>query len=157
MIIRPATLDDAPAISALVRALTQEFIAPELAEEAAKRLLESMNAVSIRAYIRAGYRYHVAEAEGEIVGLIGVKESRHLYHLFVSRSFQRRGWARQLWETAKAASLADGNPGRFTVHSSLGAVGFYEKLGFVKESEAVHKAGVVYVPMKREGADPPSK
>lgn len=150
MKIRPATVDDAPAISALIRPLTQAFVAGELTEEAAARLLESMEAASIRKYILSGYRYHVAEEDGKIVGAVAVKENSHLYHLFVSRDFQGRGLARQLWEAAKGASLAAGNRGRFTVHSSLGAAGLYERLGFVKTSEPVRRSGVVYLPMKLE-------
>lgn len=92
----------------------------------------------------------MAEVDGKIVGVVAIKENRHLYHLFVSKEFQGRGVARELWEAAKGASLAAGNRGRFTVHSSLGAVGLYERLGFVKESEAVNRSGVVYVPMKLE-------
>ncbi|MCG3116492.1 MAG: GNAT family N-acetyltransferase [Candidatus Manganitrophus sp. SA1] len=148
MKIRLAAIDDAPAISALIRPLTREFVAREFTEEAATRLLESMEAASIRKYIASGYRYHVAEEDGKIVGAVAIKENGHLYHLFVSKEFQGRGLARQLWEAAKRASLAAGNQGRFTVHASRGAVGLYEKLGFVKASEAIDRLGVVYVPMK---------
>lgn len=148
--IRSATLEDAPALSALICALTREFIAPELSKEGLNRLLKSMGSGSIRAHIRSGYRYHVAEEDGRIVGVVGMKENRHLYHLFVASAFQGRGLARALWETAKAASLAAGGSGRFTVNSSLGAVGLYEKFGFIKQSEPVAASGVVYVPMMLE-------
>lgn len=148
MKIRLATLDDAPAISVLVRPLTQAFVAHEFTEEAATRLLESMEVASIRKHIASGYRYHVAEEDGKIVGVVAIKENSHLYHLFVSKDLQGRGLARQLWEAAKGASLAAGNRGQFIVHASLGAVGLYERFGFVKESESVERSGVVYVPMK---------
>lgn len=147
MKIRPAVIDDAPAISALVSALAREFIVTEFTKEAADRLLGEIDAASIRKYIASGCRYHVAEEGGEIIGVIAVKENSHLSQLFVSKDFQRRGIARALWEVAKAASLADGNPGRFTVNSSLAAVGVYEKLGFVKQSGPVSKSGILYVPM----------
>lgn len=148
MKIRPAVIDDAPAISALVSTLAREFIVPDFTEAAAKRLLEEMDTASIRKYIASGCRYHVAEEGGKIIGAVAVKENGHLFHLFVSKDFQGRGIARALWETAKGASLAAGNPGRFTVNASLAAVGVYEKLGFVRQSEPVGKAGIVYVPME---------
>ncbi|NKE71654.1 GNAT family N-acetyltransferase [Candidatus Manganitrophus noduliformans] len=147
MKIRPAVIDDAPAISALVSALAREFIVPDFTEAAAKRLLEEMDTASIRKYIASGCRYHVAEEGGKIIGAVAVKENGHLFHLFVSKDFQGRGIARALWETAKGASLAAGNPRRFTVNASLAAVGVYEKLGFVRQSEPVRKSGIVYVPM----------
>jgi ribosomal protein S18 acetylase RimI-like enzyme len=150
MKIRSAVIEDAPAISALVRALTREFIVPEFTKEAADLLLGEMDTASIRKYIASGYRYHVAEEAGRIVGAVALKENSHLYHLFVSKAFQGRGVARKLWEVAQAASLAAGNPGRFTVNASLNAVGVYEKLGFVKASEPVSRAGVFYLPMRLE-------
>jgi len=148
MKIRLAVIADAPAISALVGALTREFILPELTKEGADRLLGEMDTASIRKYIASGYRYHVAEEGREIIGIIAIKENSHLSQLFVSKNFQRRGIARTLWEVAKAANLAGGNPGRFTVNASLAAVGVYEKLGFVKQSEPISKSGIIYVPMK---------
>lgn len=146
MKIRPAVIDDVPAISALVSALAREFIVPEFTEAAAN-LLEEMDTASIRKYIVSGCRYHVAEEGGKIIGAVAVKVNGHLFHLFVSKDFQGRGIASALWETAKGASLAGGNPGRFTVNASLAAVGMYEKLGFVRQSESVSKSGIVYVPM----------
>jgi GNAT superfamily N-acetyltransferase len=151
MKIRLATLEDAPSISALASALSREFIAHEFTEDAARILLESMDPPSIRRYIASGYRYHVAEEEGALIGAIAIKGNDHIYHLFVSKGFHGRGIARALWNTAKAESLAEGNPGRFTVNASLGAVGLYERFGFVKQSGAVNTSGVLSVPMRLEG------
>lgn len=148
MEIRLANLDDAPGISALVCNVTERFIAPELSEEVASGLLGSMDEPSIKSYMESGYRYHVAEENGELIGVVAVRDNRHLYHLFVSEPFQRKGLARRLWEVAKTASLDAGNPGVFTVNSSRYAVGVYEKFGFVRLSEAVDVAGVICIPMK---------
>ncbi|HYE36463.1 GNAT family N-acetyltransferase [Methylocaldum sp.] len=150
MEIRLATLDDAPGISALARDMTKRFIASEFSEEAARRLLDSMDETSIKSYIESGYRYHVAEENGELVGVVAVRDNRHLYHLFVSERFQGKGLAKRLWEVAKAASIGSGNPGVFTVNSSRYAVGVYEKFGFVRQSEAIDVSGVICIPMKLE-------
>jgi GNAT superfamily N-acetyltransferase len=150
MKIRLATIDDAPLISALVHDLAKEFIAHELSEEAASLLLGSMDEYSIKRYIESGYRYHVAEENGELAGVVAVRDSNHLYHLFVSKRFQSQGLARRLWEVAKTASLRTGNPGLSTVNSSLCAVSMYEKFGFIRQSEAVNSSGVVCISMKLE-------
>jgi ribosomal protein S18 acetylase RimI-like enzyme len=152
MEIRAATADDAPRISTLVHDLAGKYIVHEFSEEGASRLLESMSVAAIRTYLESGYRYHVAEENGELAGVIAIRDNRHLYHLFVSECFQGKGVARRLWESAKAASLDAGNPGVFTVNSSRYAVGLYEKFGFVRQSEAVDVSGVICIPMKLESA-----
>lgn len=150
MDIRLATLGDAPSISALVRDLTGKYIAHEFSWEAARRLFRSMEESAIRRYMAYGYRYHVAEENGELAGVVAMRDNRHLYHLFVAERFQGEGLARALWQTAKRASLEAGNPGMFSVNSSRFAVGLYEKLGFVGHGEVLDESGVIHVPMTLE-------
>ena len=59
-----------------------------------------MTPAAIAKYIRRGYRYHVAENENVIVGIVGIRDNSHLYHLFVAESHQGRGMAKALWEKA---------------------------------------------------------
>jgi ribosomal protein S18 acetylase RimI-like enzyme len=150
MKIRLAAIEDASLISALITTLSKEFIAHEFTEGGADILLGSMDPASVRKYITSGYRYHIAEKGGKMIGAIAIKENSHLYHLFVSKECQRSGVGRALWEVAKSVSLAEGNPGLFTVNASLGAAGMYEKLGFIRTSEIVSTAGILYIPMKWE-------
>lgn len=152
MDIRAATPDDAQRIGTLVRELAVKYITHEFSEEGAGRLLESMSEAAIRSYLESGYRYHLAEENGELAGVIAIRDNCHLYHLFVSERFQGRGLARRLWEVARAVCLDAGNPGVFTVNSSRYAVGLYEKFGFVRQSEAVDISGVISIPMKLESA-----
>lgn len=150
MKIRPAGLTDAPRISALVRDLAARYIAHEFSAEATRRLLGSLEEPAIRGYLASGYRYHVAEENGELVGVVAMRDNRHLYHLFVAEPFQCKGLARALWQAARDASLEACNPGVFTVNSSRFAVGLYEKLGFVGHGEVVDESGVIHTPMKLE-------
>lgn len=150
MELRLATLADVPRISTLVRHLTEKYIAHEMPAAAANRLLGSMVEPAIRRYLASGYRYHVAEVNGELAGVVAVRDNRHLYHLYVAERFQGQGLARALWQVAKAASLEAGNPGVFTVNSSRFAVGLYEKFGFVGRGEVVDEAGVIHIPMTLE-------
>lgn len=148
MKIRTASLDDALAISLLIRELTATYIAHELPREAADRLLGSMEEPAIGRYLGAGYRYHVAVDNAGLAGVVGVRNNSHLFHLFVAERVQGQGLASALWQVAKAASLAAGNPGAFTVNSSRFAVGLYEKFGFVGHGEVVDESGVIHIPMK---------
>ena len=58
--------------------------------------------------------YHVAEDAGRLVGVVAVRDNKHLYHLFVAEPHQGQGLARELWSVAKAACVAAGNSGEFT-------------------------------------------
>lgn len=146
--IRHATVADSGHISELLCNLSRKYITPELTSEGEKALLGSMSPKAIRNYIQSGFRYHVAEADKRTIGVVAVSENKHLYHLFVARSFQRQGVARQLWRVAMQECLSNGNTGIFTVNSSEYAQGAYKKLGFVAKSTVQEKDGVRFIPMQ---------
>lgn len=149
--IREATAEDAEAISALVASLAPYFLADPDDSKAAAPFFESVSPEALRRYLTEGrYRYHVAESGGELVGVVGVRDGMHLFHLFVAEGFQRRGLAARLWSRARDAARAAGNPGRFTVNASLYAVPVYERFGFRLTGSEVRKDGVAYVPMELE-------
>ena len=95
-----------------------------------------------------GFRYHVAEFNNQVVGVIGIKNNNHLYHLFVSEAHHKKGIGRLLWAVARDACIAAGNSETFIVNSSRYAQDFYKKLGFVAQSEPQERNGVVSIPMR---------
>lgn len=145
--IRDATIDDAAAISGLIRPLAEKFIAQEYSAVGARNLLASMTPEEIAARIADGFRYSVAEMDGVIAGAIAIRNNSHLYHLFVAESAQGRGVARALWEAAREETLRRGNPGRITVNSSRFAIPVYERFGFVADGPVQTLNEVVYYPM----------
>ena len=148
MELRAATTKDSESISKLVCRLSAKYIAGEFSQQGETFLLESMTPAAIEKYIQSGYRYHVAEEEKQLVGVVAVKDNSHLYHLFVAQDYQRQGIATSLWQLAKQTCLEDGNPGEFTVNSSTYAQDVYKRLGFVAQSGPREKNGVIFIPMK---------
>jgi ribosomal protein S18 acetylase RimI-like enzyme len=146
--IRAAVPEDSENISKLICGLVDHFIADEFSSRGRAFLLGTMTADAIEQYMQSGYSYHVAEMDGVLTGVIGVRNNSHLYHLFVAEAFHRRGIAKKLWQLAMEESLRQGNAGEFTVNSSAYASGFYERLGFVAQSGPREKNGVVFYPMK---------
>lgn len=102
----------------------------------------------MRQRIASNYCFHVAEAQGQVAGVVGVRDGAHLFTLFVAEDFQGQGLGRRLWELARAECLAAGNPGAFTVNSSKYAVPVYERFGFVVAGPVQSRSGVLFVPMK---------
>lgn len=157
MTIREAKPEDAEGISALVTSLASFILADPKDLEAAAPFFATVTPEALRGYLGCGrFRYHVAESNGELAGFVGVRDDQHLYHLFVAERFHRRGLAARLWEVAKAAARAAGNPGRFTVNSSRYAIPVYERFGFQATGPEVPKDGVTFVPMALDehGASP---
>ena len=148
MQVRLATVEDAAAISGLIRPLVEKYVAHEFSTEGAENLLDSMAPEAIARNIAESFRYHIAEVEGKIAGVVATADNRHLFHLFVAEAFQRQGIARRLWAVAKQACLDAGGSGEFTVNSSRYAVSVYKKLGFVELGPTVVRNGVVFIPMR---------
>jgi GNAT superfamily N-acetyltransferase len=147
--IRHATPDDAEPISALITALAPSFFLADPDDvEAAAPFFDKVTPATIRDYLASDrYRYHVAGRGGELVGVIGMRDHTHLFHLVVAEQVHRQGVATRLWHEAKRVAEAAGNSGRFTVNSSRYAVPVYERFGFLVTGPEQHKNGLVFVPM----------
>ena len=147
--IREARPEDAAAISALIDSLAHYFLIDPADRASAEPFFRANAPESLAETIREGrIRYHVAERGGELMGTVAVRDDTHLYHLFVAESLHRQGLGARLWETARAGAAARGNPGRFTVNSSLYAVPLYERLGFRPTAAPQRQNGLAFVPME---------
>jgi GNAT superfamily N-acetyltransferase len=147
--IREATTDDAGAISGMIASLARYFLADPDEPEAAAEFFQTITPAVIARHIAGGqYRYHVAELDGELAGAVGVRDAEHLYHLFVPERFHGRGIGGRLWEVARGAAMAQGNPGRFTVNSSDYAIPLYERLGFTATGPLQVMNGIAFMPMQ---------
>ncbi len=146
--IREAGLDDANEIGKLMCTLAKKFITAEFSSQAREHFLSSNNGKSVEQNMRSGFSYLVATCSKRLVGVVGVKDNSHLYHLFVAEHYQGMGLARRLWEKAMDECKHLGNRGTFTVNSSNNAIGLYEKLGFARTGPMVEKDGVFFNPME---------
>ena len=105
---------------------------------------------AIEGYIGAGnHNYLVAVDHGQLVGVLGVRDNRHLVHLFVAEPYQRRGIARTLWSRAKSEALAVEAAVEISVRSSVYATAVYERFGFAVCGPRVDAVGVSYIPMRQ--------
>nr|WP_255783725.1 GNAT family N-acetyltransferase [Lysobacter chinensis] len=88
----------------------------------------------------------LAEDSSGACGLILMRDTTHLYHLFVREDRQRRGIATALWQRA-LSQLGAIAATRVTVNAAPGAVAFYRALGFTA-SESLHEEdGLRFLPM----------
>lgn len=150
-----ASIADAEEISALIVGLSDPFyLSPS--RDGAEPFLASVGAEAQRNHLAAGnFAYRVARSGGRIVGVVALRDNAHLFHLFVADEFQGKGLARRLWELVESEALQAGNPGEFTVNSSLNAVPVYEKFGFACEGGVQRVHGVAFQPMRASSRRPP--
>ncbi|HEX2209962.1 MAG TPA: GNAT family N-acetyltransferase [Longimicrobium sp.] len=146
--IRPATAADAAPISALIMRVSHTFtLQPDGA--GAEEFFATVTPEAIGGYLASPeYAYLVAEEDGALAGFAAVRGNTHLYHLFVDPAFQGRGLSRRLWDEAMGAALRAGNPGEFTVNSSMFAVPVYQRFGFVPAGPRTEMQGLAFMPMK---------
>lgn len=147
MTLRQAQLSDALKMSELITILAKEHILPSCSALGGQRLLAAMNLESMEGYLAGPFRYYLAEQEGVLAGLVGMRDNSHLYHLFVANTHQGQGLARRLWDMAKADCQTRGNQGRFTVNSAINAQEVYLKLGFVALGGIRDNQGIKDIPM----------
>jgi GNAT superfamily N-acetyltransferase len=145
--IRSGTVEDAPKISEFVLGLSEEFIVREFSVAARARFIADHSEQKVKERLIGDFRFYVAEHRKSIAGVAAIRSNSHLFYLFVGKPHQRTGLARQLLAQVMADSLAQGNPGRFTVNASNHAVPAYEKLGFQRTEPTKNTDGVLYNPM----------
>jgi len=146
-------VEDAPKVSEFVRGLSEEFIVGEFSAEARARFLDDHSEEKIKERLMGDFRFYVAEHRKSIAGVAAIRSNSHLFYLFVGKAYRRTGLARRLWAQVIADSLAQGNPGKFTVNASNHAVPAYEKLGFQRTEPTKNTDGVLYNPMVLVVAD----
>ena len=149
--IREAQLCDAKLISELIVPLVKKYVCPDCDASMQDVLLGSMSEQCIESYLSSNYCYFVAVSQdNDVIGVAGIRDNSHLYHLFVHDNFQGLGLSRQLWQAAKQQAMQKGNQGRFTVNSALGAETVYLNFGFKRIAGIRRENGMVDIPMLLE-------
>jgi GNAT superfamily N-acetyltransferase len=147
MIFRPATVNDSAAISSLIYTLGQSFLV-NADGSGAERFWDSVSASSEASYIQSPrYQFTVAETSASLAGVIAVRDTTHLFHLFVATEHQRVGLAKKLWQQVLGTLHSNGYHGPVTVNSSLSAQPVYERFGFLPTGSVTQADGIAFIPM----------
>ena len=148
--LRFATLSDAEAISALVL----DGVGPSLADPDGEDALAFHAAMApdlLRRWMRLPTRFYVvAEMEGQVRGMIMIRDGHWIGQFFVDRAFRGRGIGTALWAFAKAEALRLGIGGEpLHVDSSLAAVPVYLSFGFEVIGPVTEAHGFRFITMRR--------
>lgn len=137
-------------VSNLVREVFGEFIAPGYSEEGIETFRQLSQADEIKKAVESGRFLIICCWDSEnLVGIISMRDNRHINFLFVKKQYHRRGIAKELYKRA-LMKCEEINPGisEITVNSSPYAVDIYRRLGFTAVGEQTTRDGITYTPMK---------
>lgn len=97
-------------------------------------------------FINGDYKMWVAISDdNEIVGVGSLRSGCHVSLLFVKAEFHKRGIGRKILKSMQ--ERAGALDVRLTVNAAPYALGFYEKIGFIRTKEAQVTDGIIYTPM----------
>ncbi len=143
MIVRKMEEKDLEAVSATCMASFLQSVAYTLSEEGVATFSKIAASDSFLERMKGDNLMLVAEDNGQIEGVIELKEGRHVAMLFISPDRQKEGIGRKLLSSAINYAKVE----TITVSASLSSVSAYEKYGFECKGEASESAGLVYQPM----------
>jgi ribosomal protein S18 acetylase RimI-like enzyme len=123
---------DAERVSEVIVSAIRASFAGYYSDEVTEALISGNTPDAVRGHAPKQMDF-VYERGGRIAAMIGIKKNE-IGHLFVDPAGGRRGIGRRLVDFAVAHMLARRYADLFVL-SSLNAVGFYERCGFVRERE----------------------
>lgn len=146
MKIRAIVERDTEAVSAVCMASFSKSVADTLSEEGISTFAKIAASDAFLKIMKEDNLILVAECNGEIEGVIELKEGRHVAMLFVKPEMQMKGIGRKLLSSALTCAKFD----TVTVSASLSSVPAYKKYGFELKGNIAESAGLVYQPMEIE-------
>ena len=137
-------------VANFVWSVFKEFEAPSYKQEGINAFKNFILPETIKTQCETGEIFILCCKDmDEIVGVISMREFRHVSLLFVKKDYQKRGIAHKLFELSlEKCYTADPDLKIITVNSSQYAVRVYEKMGFEATDSEQEKDGIIFTPMK---------
>ena len=147
--IRRATIADWDKAIALAWETFLKFEAEEYGEEGTKHFRDFLaDGMLRRMFIIGEYPMYIALDEDKCVGLISLRNKKHISLLFVDEAYHKRGIATALMEAMKNYVVEEHGGNALTVNAAPYAVGFYHKIGFEDVAPQLMQDGIRYTPME---------
>ena len=142
-VIRPAIESDALAVSELIAGLS-EYFASGSVSQISKIFWDSISVETVtERIVSPNFNCFIAEDIDGLSGFVTFQNPSHLLHLFVAARAQSRGLGKLLWQKVLNQSACS----KITVNSSIFAIPFYQRLGFVRVGLDRSEGGIAYSPM----------
>lgn len=136
-------------VSALVWEVFREYVAPGYSMEGIESFKRFVMAGSLRQSVESGRFFIICcRKDGDLAGVISVRDLSHISLLFVKKDCQGMGIAKELFKRAlKKIEETAPDICEITVNSSPYAVDIYKRLGFKTAGEPTTRDGITFIPM----------
>ncbi len=146
MQIRQLEEKDLVTVSALCIDAFSVAVAPSLPHEGVETFKSIASVDSFLGRMSKDNTILVYEKNGSVIGVVELKEGRHVAMLFVSPDCQKKGVGRELFSAILPFVRAE----IVTVSASLNSVPAYLKYGFTCAGDPDEKSGLAFQPMELE-------
>ncbi len=147
---RPMKDGDASAVQDLVQRVFNEHVAPTCTVHGTRKFFEDSEFTSLVDRIRCDHFILLASSQATLVGMIAVKDSKHISLFFVDSTCQRQGIGSELLSRVVNHCKSERpDLGEVTVNSSLNAVDAYVRMGFDATGPDGDADGIRFTPMKK--------
>ena len=143
MTIRKMELTDLACVNALCIDSFMASVAPTVTEEGIETFKNIASEGEFIHRMDADNEMIVYEESGKVVGMIELKEGRHIAMLFVLPTFQKKGIGR----TLISAIMPKVRGNILTVSASLSSISAYINYGFKYSGKVRESEGLKYQPM----------
>jgi GNAT superfamily N-acetyltransferase len=134
-----------PEVLALVMRGFDGFVRPDLSAEGTSEFTRAARSFVVEHPV--GHAVTVAERDGELHGMIDLRDGSHVSLFFVEAAHQRQGVGAALLD---AATAKHPETAVVTVNSGPSAVSAYHALAFTATAPEAEVNGIRYVAMRKE-------
>ncbi|KOO14343.1 acetyltransferase [Vibrio xuii] len=143
MEIQKAEMADLAAVTNLVSEVSIHDVLPLFTQQGKREYEQRVLPDLVSTFDEEKFIAVKAVSGSELVGFAALREGNYLTHLFVSTSSQGTGLGRDLLNHLLNKTNAD----EIGLRSSVNAVGFYSRNGFVPTGAEAEFNGIRFVPM----------
>lgn len=127
------------------------FEAKDYGEEGIKSFRDFLSDSMLRRMFLVGnYPVFIASDEEKQVGMISLRDKKHISLLFVEENHHLQGIGRRLIARAEKYIREEYGLSEITVNAAPYALGFYHRLGFKDMAPQLCKEGILYTPMLKK-------
>lgn len=150
IVIKKADIYDWEPVVNLAWRTFLRFEAEEYGKEGTKSFQDFLEAPMLQRMFLLGDYVVFAAMDGEKhVGVISLRNRKHISLLFVDEKYHKNGIGRMLIEQVQSFVKAEYGENSITVNAAPYALGFYHKLGFVDVAPQLESEGILYTPMEK--------
>ncbi len=143
--IKPANANQ---IYSFIAEVFNQFVAPSYSKDGIEEFMKYIQPNELVKHLETNHFGFKALSGSKIVGVIILRDNKHIALFFVDSQHQKKGIGKELFRNALSQCRHnDGNVSRITVNASPNSVDAYKKFNFEPTDKEQCVNGIRFVPM----------